>query len=690
MAKHSWTFFRAGGVDQVILQSGDDLKNLAELDQKLWVALACPIKGNELDQRSLEVIDTDKDGRIRPPEVLEAIEWSAKVFKSLDLFFEKGAAVPLDKLDDSTAEGKAVLASAKQILKEHGKKDAKQIELADVEAMEKLFVATKFNGDGIIPSDSADDDAVKKAIDDVISAVGSVTDRSAKPGIDQKLCDKFFEEAGAMLAWHEESRAEGVLPLGEATAAAAAALDRDFARLLNNYVSFTDFYARRGAIFQAGTLYLDGRACDMTFHVNDAGKHAKMAPMSNAYLAYVDCTRPGGEKMSVACAFTAGDSDNLFEGPQRHLLRPQGPRLGRDDHQDRQQPDQHPAGVLVALQAGSRSRSPSAPRRRRRSRRRRSTRDRQPRPCRGAGAGGRARARGARRGGVGLPRPAGVADAAGGRGGGAGDLRSVDAAGLAQAAPAQPRPAARRQRLGGQHACAHQHPLRRRAHRRRGAPPRLRLRPRHRSSVGPWRLRVASSRSKQSCARAPLAPRSSGRWCTGRPSRAPCSCWARPRGSTRGTRAGPSRGPQARPCSSGSRRATGADEETIRGRVYFSAVARCFPGKAKGGGGDRRPSSDEIERCRRFIEGEIGILRPKLVLPIGTLAIEEVLGHDGKLVDVIGTVQRASYHGVKVDVIALPHPSGASTWHRTEPGKTLLARALELVASHEAMREALG
>ncbi|MBK6518750.1 MAG: uracil-DNA glycosylase family protein [Polyangiaceae bacterium] len=137
-------------------------------------------------------------------------------------------------------------------------------------------------------------------------------------------------------------------------------------------------------------------------------------------------------------------------------------------------------------------------------------------------------------------------------------------------------------------------------------------------------------------------------------------------------------------------RATGADEETIRGRVYFSAVARCFPGKAKGGGGDRRPSSDEIERCRRFIEGEIGILRPKLVLPIGTLAIEEVLGHDGKLVDVIGTVQRASYHGVKVDVIALPHPSGASTWHRTEPGKTLLARALELVASHEAMREALG
>lgn len=89
---------------------------------------------------------------------------------------------------------------------------------------------------------------------------------------------------------------------------------RDLHKLLNNYVSFSDFYARRGAIFQAGTLYLDGRACDMCFHVNDNGKHMKMAPMSNAFLAYVDCVRPGGEKLTVACAFTAGESDNLFEG----------------------------------------------------------------------------------------------------------------------------------------------------------------------------------------------------------------------------------------------------------------------------------------------------------------------------------------------------------------------------------------
>jgi hypothetical protein len=93
-----------------------------------------------------------------------------------------------------------------------------------------------------------------------------------------------------------------------------ARLHRDLATLLHNYVSFSDFYSRKGAIFQAGTLYLDGRALDLCFHVNDGGKHGTLAPMAKTYLAYVDCTRPGSPKMQVACAFTAGDSDNLFVG----------------------------------------------------------------------------------------------------------------------------------------------------------------------------------------------------------------------------------------------------------------------------------------------------------------------------------------------------------------------------------------
>src|SRR5690606_2649730 len=79
-----------------------------------------------------------------------------------------------------------------------------------------------------------------------------------------------------------------------------ARLHKSFATLLTNYVNFGDFYSRKGAIFQAGTLHLDGRTCEMTFHVNDAAKHATMAPMSNTLLAYMKCTRPSGATMDVA------------------------------------------------------------------------------------------------------------------------------------------------------------------------------------------------------------------------------------------------------------------------------------------------------------------------------------------------------------------------------------------------------
>jgi uracil-DNA glycosylase len=135
--------------------------------------------------------------------------------------------------------------------------------------------------------------------------------------------------------------------------------------------------------------------------------------------------------------------------------------------------------------------------------------------------------------------------------------------------------------------------------------------------------------------------------------------------------------------------ATGADEAAIRDRIYFAAVARCFPGKAKGGG-DRVPAPDEIERCSRFLAREIELLQPELVVPVGSLAISQVLGEKLPLAEIVGKKRTVSYHGREVDVIALPHPSGASTWHRMEPGKTLLGKALRLFAKHPATIAALG
>jgi len=134
--------------------------------------------------------------------------------------------------------------------------------------------------------------------------------------------------------------------------------------------------------------------------------------------------------------------------------------------------------------------------------------------------------------------------------------------------------------------------------------------------------------------------------------------------------------------------ALGVGEERFRERVYMAAVARCFPGKAKGGG-DRKPDAGEIERCERWLVREAAILEPELVVAVGTLAIERVLGEKAPLADVVGVARTARWHGREVDVVALPHPSGASPWHKVEPGKALLGKALRRLAKHPAMMAAL-
>ncbi len=482
---HAFKFFRAGGVDQVVLREAADIENLKHLDKKLWVALACPVDGLSLDKKTLDLVDSDGDGRIRVPEILGAIEWCKSAFKKLDVLFAEGDAVALSEIDPKSEIGKAVLGGAKRILADTGKKvdKAEKLSLAEVEAAEKAIAETRFNGDGVVPVDAAEDEALKTTMTEILDVVGSVQDRSGKPGLDKPLVEKFFAEAEALIAWDDEGRADGLKPLGDASAEAAAAfavvrdklddyftrcrvaqydpraadalnaadielsaltpktlnasdLDlaklplarieagralplsiglnpawsgamrmfsvkvvgpmlggerstlseadfmaleeklaayrgwahkkpetsveklgadrlraivaagtkasiealierdlalsadyaavelvekavrfkRDFLTLLRNFVSFADFYGRKGATFQAGTLFLDARACDLVVRVNDVTKHAVLAALSKAYLAYCDCSRKGEAPMSIVAAFSAGDVDNLMVG----------------------------------------------------------------------------------------------------------------------------------------------------------------------------------------------------------------------------------------------------------------------------------------------------------------------------------------------------------------------------------------
>jgi len=481
---HRWTFFRAGGFDQVRFMSAEDLAAIDQLDQKLWAALACPTRGTEFDTRTLDLLDTDKNGRVHSPEVVAAVKWTVSVLKEPAEILKNPEFLQLSAINDATPEGKQVLASARQILINIGKPDATSVSVEDTGDLSKIFAPGKFNGDGIVTPALASDAALAAVINDIITCLGSEADRSGQPGIGQAKADQFFADCQAFADWSKKAESDAaVLPLGVGTAGAVGAVeavkgkvDDYFARvrlaafdsraltalnrqeseylavsakdmsitadeitgfplarveagkplplkdglnpawagamakfnsevvqpilgartslteadwaaihgklapylawagskaglsverlglarvqeilsgstrqgitsliakdreveaesnsivsvdrlvrfhrylglLLRNFVSFEDFYSRkRKATFQAGTLYLDGRSCDLCVTVHDAGKHAALAGLAKTYLAYCDCNRPGGEKMTIAAAFTAGDADNLMVG----------------------------------------------------------------------------------------------------------------------------------------------------------------------------------------------------------------------------------------------------------------------------------------------------------------------------------------------------------------------------------------
>jgi hypothetical protein len=483
---HKWRFFRSGGFDQVRLDTAADLKALGELDPKLWAALSCPVDNLEFDARTLQLIDTDGDGHIRVPEIIAATNWAVALLKNPEDLLYGHAVLPLDAINDGTNEGAIVLASARHILQNIGKSGELVISIEDTADLSKIYASTQFNGDGIIPANSADKADVQQVIGEIMQCTGSELDRSGQPGISEQKIEQFFTEARAYSGWWQiaEKNAQAILPLGESTEAAKKLLDRlhakiddyftrcqiaqydqraaeslnpalteyqtltkvdlsahsghiaalplatiaankplplesginpawfdaitefktiivepvlgnqttlsykqwrqlcelfsahqswletkqgvlveslgikrvreilgggyqqkllqlieqdksltstldaiysveklirlhrDLFRLLNNFVSFRDFYtAQYKAIFQAGSLYLDGRTCDFCLRVSDINKHSSMANLSGIYLAYCECQRKGGnEKINIVAAFTDGDADNLMIG----------------------------------------------------------------------------------------------------------------------------------------------------------------------------------------------------------------------------------------------------------------------------------------------------------------------------------------------------------------------------------------
>ena len=235
---HVWKFFRIGGLDQAAIQTGADLLALKGLDQKLWVALSCPVKGLELDEKTLALIDTDKDGRIRVPELLAAIDWAALHLDDLGVLLNGRDVLPLSAFKNTTPEGSAALTSAKRILASLGKTDATEINLADASDTARLFASTHFNGDGVITPDSATEPALKLVIADILATIGGTTDRSGASGVDQGRVDSFYADLAAFAMWSDLGASPTVLSLGANTAPALAAVQAVRAKI-DDYFSRT-------------------------------------------------------------------------------------------------------------------------------------------------------------------------------------------------------------------------------------------------------------------------------------------------------------------------------------------------------------------------------------------------------------------------------------------------------------------
>lgn len=399
---HTWKFFRAGGFDQVRIDTAADLLALRELDQKLWVALSCPVKGIEFDTRSLALIDTDNDGHVRAAELLAAIDWAAARLNDAEVLAQGLAGVPLAAIKDP-----AVLAAAQGLLPAGGELvSVEAASAAETEYSARALAAwealASSAGSTVMPLGEATEAAVAavaelkeklddffvrcrlaafdmragdalNASDDALKSLGAAAlsaahaDIAALPlarvGAGATVPLGAGSDAGINPAWAQRIailREAAVVPLLGARAAisesdwlaiqdqlagyvawqaakpaglppeAEAVRDlerlaryvRDLLPLANNFVAFRDFYMHQPgtqlrATFQIGTLYLDGRSAELCVAVNDAVKHAALAGLSRICLAYCDCTRVGGgneEKLSIAAAFTAGDSDQLMVG----------------------------------------------------------------------------------------------------------------------------------------------------------------------------------------------------------------------------------------------------------------------------------------------------------------------------------------------------------------------------------------
>ena len=340
--KHTWTYANIGGSTRVVIKSGKDIQHLAELDEKLWTVLACPVSGLEIPDESLALIDNNHDAKIHIADVIATAQWLCNTLQNPDVLLKGKDSLPLEAIKDE-----AILAVATPLA------EGGVVSLAAVKA---AIAGVSIEAQAVPEAPyAADVIAAYKACQEAYSqyfhttklqslGLATLPADTAVPG----LTEEQFAEMGKKIADYEAGKTAAEAANAAALTAAQAQykpleklllLSRDFCTLLRNFVSFQDFYAKRGkallgrgddkdspwAIFQAGTLVIDQRACNLCLRVNDMAKHNAQAPDSGMYLIYCQCTlHATGEKMQIVAAMTVGDIRNLKVGKNALFYDRQG------------------------------------------------------------------------------------------------------------------------------------------------------------------------------------------------------------------------------------------------------------------------------------------------------------------------------------------------------------------------------
>lgn len=216
---YRWEFENIGGSTRVRITSGEDIAHLPELDKKMWTVLSCPVKGLEIDEKSLAYIDMGNDGKIHLDDVVYTAEWVTGAVRNPDILLAGQDFIDISNFNTDDCTGRKLYSSAKRILSNLGK-ETTVISLADIADSTAIFAKTRFNGDGIITADTPDSEEDRAAVAAALATAGQVTDRSGAPGVDAGLIEAFYKSLADYAAWYD---AAVEAPYGADTDAAIAA-----------------------------------------------------------------------------------------------------------------------------------------------------------------------------------------------------------------------------------------------------------------------------------------------------------------------------------------------------------------------------------------------------------------------------------------------------------------------------------